>query len=129
MRGLVICFGLIIVIGCPIVIPFIIVGLIILHISRPDSVTALISWLSGARSSRTAPPEITEEKNFTTYKERQKRNVKEYMKPGYDAWSPENRERTKRIHDLMDRNRRIAQREEQREIERENIEKAKKGIF
>ena len=54
-----------------------------------------------------------------THKETQENNVKKYLKPGYNPWSAENKERTQAINDLVDRNRKRADRELIEEIERE----------
>jgi len=65
---------------------------------------------------------------FITYKETQKKAVKSMMKPGYNPWSAENRERTLELHKIMDRNRRIADEEMKEEIRREQEETTRKNV-
>jgi hypothetical protein len=117
-----IAFGLICLIQFP---ALIVIGIgvgIIACIYNPDLFRS--TGRSGASSSKTDGSVNSAYKGFTTYKEQQEKALKGIINPDYDPWSPENRERTQRLHNLIDRNRKIAEKEMRDEIEREEREKA-----
>jgi hypothetical protein len=125
-QGYLIIFGSMILVGCPVLIPIVLIVLGILYWFAPDSFSSFLTWLRRGSSSRTAVPQTTESDpnyTFTTMKQRQEENVKRYMNPNWDPHSPENRETTERLRKIMARNKIIAQREMQEQIERERIEK------
>jgi hypothetical protein len=76
-----------------------------------------------------AKPDIMKDlPSCITYEQRQEENVERGMKPGWDAWSPENRERTLAIHKVLDANRAIAEAEMKEEIERESKQPPKRTV-
>jgi hypothetical protein len=66
--------------------------------------------------------------DFITTEETQKRNIDKIVKPGYDAWSPENRERTLLINKVVEENRRKADEEMREEIRREQEAITRKNV-
>lgn len=119
-----IAFGLMCIITEPILLLVGVVVGVIACFYQPDSFP--VTGPGRASSARTGDPGISKNKGFTTMKEKQDKWVKELIRPDYDPWSPENRSRTQAIHDVMDRNRKQAQREMADEILREKAEKARK---
>ena len=72
------------------------------------------------KKPRTIMEKLMEGKpSFRTYEQVQEENLRRIIKPGYDPWSPENRDRTQAINDLLEKNKAIAKKEMEEEIARE----------
>jgi hypothetical protein len=82
-----------------------------------------------AATSSPAKPDIMKDlPSCITYEQRQEQNVERGMNPGWDAWSPENKERTESIKKVLEANRAIAEQEMKEEIERESKQPTKRTV-
>jgi len=128
-KSFLVIFGAIVLLGIPILIPIVILVLVLWYKFEPDSFQSFVSWLTISPSAGTGSTEkpVPENKGFVTYEDQQaKEMARVKFKEGADPWSEENKELTQRLHDLMDRNEKIAKKEMQEEIEQEELLKARK---
>lgn len=116
--------GLMLLIQCPILVLVILAIVIAVHTYKPRSFPS--NRATRSSSLGTGDSGTSGDKGFVTMKERQDKWVKELIRPDWDPWSPENRERTKALHEIMDRNKKIAQREMADRILQEKAQKARR---